>query len=337
AKFRNLWNGISTKWYVRYAFQQQMEFNTSTVRVAQHLEGAVHLLEQELRWLEEMASGSDRVQTGLNTKLGAVELNLRMISREIEDLKRIALEDRVARLERWVRDARSQGSSMEPGAVSTLSRSDAHLAVDNYTFSSRFRGSSDALREAQRHYVDLFLGQGPVLDLGCGRGEFLGLLRGAGVRATGVESDTDMVEHCRFMAQFVEHLPPAKLLELLNLCSRKLRPGGVFMAETNNPACLLAMATHFIIDLTHQRPLHPELMKFLLEAAGFEEVSIHYSSPVPEELRLEPLSSGSWDGPLEEWRAAANRNVEKLNQFLYGYQDYAVLARKSYSSQEGQA
>ena len=355
AKFRDLWNGISTKWYVRYAVQQQVDFNASVVRATQHLEGAVHLLEQELHWLEEMASGSDRVVTGLNTKLGAVELNLRMVSKEIEGLKREALEDRVARLERWVRDARSQGAPGGPGAGLTLSLSGAPLAIDNYTFSNRFRGSSDALREAQRHYVDLFLEQGPVLDLGCGRGEFLELLKEAGVPATGVESDMDMVEHCRalgldvkgadalehlaslsddslggvFMAQFVEHLPPTNLLELINLCHRKLRPGGVLLAETNNPSCLLAMTTHFIIDLTHQRPLHPELMKFLLEAAGFGEVSIHYSSLVPEELRLEPISSGPWDGPLEEWRASSNRNVEKLNQILYGYQDYAVVAKKA--------
>ena len=354
ARFRDLWNGISTKWYVRYAVQQQTEFNATVVRAIQQLEGAMHILEQELQWLEEMASGSDRAMTGFNTKLGAMEINLRALSRDVEELKRRALEDRVARLERWARDVRSQGGAGEPRPGSGASPGYTPLAIDNYAFSNKFRGSSDALQEAQRPYVDHFLGEGSVLDVGCGRGEFLELLKEAGVPATGVDSDQDMVEHCVargldvkkadalehlaslpdgslggvFLAQVVEHLPPAILLELIDLCYLKLRPGGVFLAETNNPSCLLAMATHFIIDLTHQRPLHPELMKFLLEAAGFQGVSIHYSSPVPEELRLEPLDSIGGNGPGGPWRDVVNRNIEKLNQFLYGYQDYAVVSRK---------
>src|SRR6188472_231332 len=123
------------------------------------------------------------------------------------------------------------------------------------------RGSTADVRERQRPYVDDFRGAAPVLDVGCGRGEFLGLLREAGIEARGVDADADMVAFARgagldvvqadavayleglddgslggvFAAQLVEHLPPAALLRLLQLAARKLRPGGLLVAETINP------------------------------------------------------------------------------------------------------
>src|SRR5439155_15531095 len=134
----------------------------------------------------------------------------------------------------------------------------ASSVPDYFAFESRMRGSVESIRDRQRRYLDDLRQEGPVLDIGCGRGELLGLLREAGVEARGIDADADMVAYARgdgleveqadalayleaqpagelggiFMAQVVEHLPPPALFRLLELAARALRTGGVLVAET---------------------------------------------------------------------------------------------------------
>jgi O-antigen chain-terminating methyltransferase len=217
-------------------------------------------------------------------------------------------------------------------------------------FEQLFRGSSEEIRKRLSDYVPYFRGLAPVLELGCGRGEFLELLRDAGIDGRGVDLNPDMVRRTRelglsaevgdvvdfvasrepgsaggiFAAQLVEHLPPRVLGGFLEGCCRALRPGGRLVLETVNPRSLVALVEAFYRDLTHEKPLHPETLDFALRAAGFREVELRYSSPVPQRARLSPLTE------LEAGRGAStlNRNFEKLNQFLFGEQDYAAIATK---------
>ncbi len=150
------------------------------------------------------------------------------------------------------------------------------------------RAPTAETREKQRPYVELFTGAAPVLDVGCGRGEFLALLRDAGIEATGVDADGDMVAFARgegldvtqadaldhleglepgslggvFAAQLVEHLPPASLVRLLGLAHAALREDGVLVLETINPLSPLALR-NFFADLTHAQPLVPETLQLL--------------------------------------------------------------------------
>ena len=172
---------------------------------------------------------------------------------------------------------------------------------DYFAFEARMRGSTAAVRERQRPYVEVFSDAGPVLDIGCGRGEFLSLLREAGVEARGIDADADMVAYAGgegldveqadavaylealddgslggvFAAQVVEHLPPATLVRLLELAAAKLRPGGLLVAETINPLSPLALRSYFA-DLTHAQPLVPETLVLLAEQAGFRDVDVRY-------------------------------------------------------------
>jgi O-antigen chain-terminating methyltransferase len=201
------------------------------------------------------------------------------------------------------------------------------------------RGSTAVVRERQRPYVDDFRDAAPVLDVGCGRGEFLALLREAGVEARGVDADADMVAYAHgegldveqadalaylegledgtlggiFAAQVVEHLPPASLVRLLELAARKLRPGGLFVAETINPLSPLALRSYFA-DLTHAQPLVPETLALLAEQAGLREVKTRFLNEPEEKLSVP-------DDPV----IAAN--VRRLNELLFGPLDYAILAR----------
>jgi SAM-dependent methyltransferase len=224
--------------------------------------------------------------------------------------------------------------------------SEAHYVA----FEERFRGSLEEIRRKLSDYVSCFSGAAPVLDLGCGRGEFLDLLREAGLEGMGIDANQDMVARCRerglsaevgdvlefvaarepgsaggiFAAQFVEHLPPRVLGGFLESCHRALRPGGRLVLETVNPRSLVALVEAFYRDLTHEKPLHPETLAFILRAAGFRDVSLRYASPVPERARLLPLTAA------EAGTAAStlNQNFEKLNAFLFGDQDYAAIATK---------
>ncbi len=172
-------------------------------------------------------------------------------------------------------------------------------------FEDAFRGSQQEIRRRLEEYVPLFAGQSDVLDIGCGRGEFLDLLRAAGISARGLDLNHEMVEESRrrgldvaegdalgylqglpdaslgglFAAQVVEHLPPDYLMRLLETAAHKLRPGAVVVLETINPACWLAFFESYIRDLTHVRPLHPETLQYLLRVSGFTDVSIAFKAP----------------------------------------------------------
>jgi SAM-dependent methyltransferase len=230
-------------------------------------------------------------------------------------------------------------------------------------FEDSFRGSEEEIRARQADYVSLFAGGGDVLDVGCGRGEFLGLLRDAGVRARGVDVNPEMVDTCRsrgltadtedlvehleglpndslgglFAAQVVEHLPPDRLLTFLRAAGRVLRPGGRLVIETINPTCWVAFFDSFIRDLTHTRPLHPETLKFLVIATGFTDVEVRFRTPIPEQDRLRqvakvptpPLEAPEGARLLAELVAAFNINMERLNDRLFTHLDYAVVATRT--------
>jgi SAM-dependent methyltransferase len=121
----------------------------------------------------------------------------------------------------------------------------------------------------------------------------------------------------------VEHLPLPVLVELLELSAARLRPGGVFVAETPNPMSLIVLGNSYILDPTHVWPLHPSLLTFLAERAGFRDVSLQFYAPA-EAYRLPAIDAGP-DGP--PWVAELNASIERLNEVLFGPQEYALIAR----------
>jgi O-antigen chain-terminating methyltransferase len=182
--------------------------------------------------------------------------------------------------------------------------------VDWLKFADRFRGSEDDIRARQRMYAARFRERAPVLDLGCGRGEMLQIFREAGIAARGIDSNDDSIALCQangldtekadlfaylsalpdaslggvICCQVVEHLPPARLPEMIRLVHAKLRTGGLVAIETPNPECLAIFATHFYIDPTHRHPIPPALASFYLEEAGFGRIEIERLSPALESM-----------------------------------------------------
>ncbi len=221
-------------------------------------------------------------------------------------------------------------------------------------FEHRFRGTSDEIRARQKDAARFVAGLSgaawPVLDLGCGRGEWLDLLAELRVPGYGVDSNAAMVsaaveagvdarlgdalEHLEDLAgsslqgvtafHFVEHVPLDVLVRLLDSALVALRPGGTLLLETPNPTNLIVGAANFYLDPTHLRPLHPDFLAFLVESRGFVDVQIHYVHPVIAE---DVLEQGQFNDLDHDPRMA--RVVRNVEWALFGPQDYLVYARRA--------
>jgi O-antigen chain-terminating methyltransferase len=220
----------------------------------------------------------------------------------------------------------------------------AGISFDYGAFEDRFRGDRAHVRQRLERYLGYFptSTSGPIVDLGCGRGEFLEALRDAGILARGVEADArraaacvalgldvrtgDALEELEACAdgslggvvsfQVIEHLTLGKSVRLLAVARRKLRPGGCLIVETVNVQSLITFARAWTIDPSHRQPMHPLTLRFLAEQAGFARCELVYGSEVEAGTALEPEGSGD----------AAERNVARLNALLFAPQDYALVA-----------
>jgi O-antigen chain-terminating methyltransferase len=347
-------------------FQRQTEFNSTLVQVLNgYLEetAALHVrlaqvistLVQYLQHVLPVMDARDRVSSALATT--RAELVLEAFDRRQESLGRrleglLALRDRVEVLSEETSAIRSALAADAPppaAAAGAAARAadDAHYVA----FENRFRGAREDLRERLAGYVDLFADLAPVVDLGCGRGEFLELLRERGIQARGVEGNAQAVAVCRangldvalgdlvdflqtqpagslggvFAAQVVEHLPPAALQAMLAGAHRALRPGGLLVLETVNTRSVIGFLEVYLRDLTHRTPLHPDTLSFLAAAQGFTDVRVEMRSPVDPAGQLQPVPS---EGLPPGAAAVLNENAARLNALLYGPQEYVLIARR---------
>ena len=231
--------------------------------------------------------------------------------------------------------------------LTVVSDEQDHLLDAMYaTFEDQFRGTRKDIKDRQRVYLPVIrecgagTAEAPVLDIGCGRGEWLELLRDNQLTGLGVDLNRVFVQQCRADGlnvieqdaliylhglpnntlgaltgfHIIEHLPLKTLITLFDETLRVLQPGGVAIFETPNPANLLVGSCNFYIDPTHRNPLPSALSRYLMEARGFVRVNI---------IELHPFNTARW---LTEGTAQV---VETLNQYFYGPQDYAVVAYKA--------
>lgn len=229
----------------------------------------------------------------------------------------------------------------------TVEQNSAPAVEDAFyvAFEQHFRGDQASVRARLDHYTPLLhknqplWQQGlPAVDIGCGRGEWLNVLKEQGLKTIGIDLNAINVELCQesghqayqtdalaWLAQqadnslaqissfhVIEHLTFEQLNLLLKESMRTLAPGGLMIMETPNPENLVTGITHFYTDPTHLKPLPPAFTEFMVSYAGFSEVEVHRLNPIPEELAIQ-----------------ATTEVERrCNTLFYGPQDYAVIAVK---------
>lgn len=272
------------------------------------------------------------------SELSETRRRLETVETTAREAARLAETVRLLRLE-WsaLRGSLSSGAAVPaPGAPTPATAAPTFAQAGVYAeFEETFRGSEGEIRERQRKDLSLFAGlPGPVADLGCGRGEFLEVLAGAGIAGLGCDTNPVMVARARekglavdeadlfsWLAarsdaslggvsayQVIEHLPALMLLPLAELVAKKLAPGGRVLFETVNPESVYAMRW-FWMDLTHVRPVPAPAIAQLLTSVGFRNVTVDFRSPVPAADALPP---------------GADPALEPVSRLLFGPQDFAV-------------
>lgn len=238
-------------------------------------------------------------------------------------------------------DTEKAETQAEPEAPSGFTG--ANLGLLYAALEDAFRGSSEAIRERLRFYlpylrrVPLDLAPVPVVDVGCGRGEWLELLQDEGIAALGVDLNPVMVDRCREKGlhvvegdatayvrslgpgnvgvitafHLIEHLALEDLVRFLDAAYESLMPGGLLICETPNPENITVSAYSFYLDPTHRHPLPPPLARFLCEFRGFARVEVvrppNPNGETPEASTLHP----------------------RLRTLLFKENDYAVIAQKA--------
>jgi len=277
-----------------------------------------------------------------------INASLEQLGGEMKRLDRLVHESRVFMLQQSLRVTvllkELRGRPGTADAAPALTDGDSELADLTQQHADCFRGSCDDIRERLRVYLPEVrsavsaTSDSPVLDLGCGRGEWLELLLEHHITARGVDGSPSMVRAClekrldvvqsdviKFMRgvpdqslsvvtafHLLEHLEWNDLVEVIDQTVRVLKPGGVAIFETPNPRNLQVASYNFYVDPTHVRPLPSELLSFLVEARGLcqpETLPLH---PYPKSFQLE----------------SGDRASDFLNQVFFGPQDYAIIAKR---------
>ena len=281
------------------------------------------------------------------TVFKSLEWKIEKLEAEYSNLKTLLIHfaELENKLERLLASIDRQAS---PQAAAELRLIKEQLSPIQYAdFEKRFRGSSEEISRRLARYLPLFPEGGEVLDIGCGRGEFLALLRERGGRPIGLDLSDSMLEEARaqgldcfkadaldflqdrpaasldgiFSSQVIEHFQPDYLRRFISAAFRALRPGAPLLLETMNPLSLFALSRIYFLDPTHQRPLHPEYMRYLLENSGFTAVEVIFSAE-PEAEKLATVD------PAAPQALPFNDNVDRLNQLLFSPSEYAVMGRK---------
>ena len=291
----------------------------------------------------------------LRTRLGVLQRSIETLTRSV-----VSPQSPVVSRQSPVVGAQSPAAARRSSVVSPQSAADDDKYV---AFEDQFRGTDAAIEQRLAGYLPIFAESTDVLDIGCGRGEMLAALRSAGVRARGIDSngtmaaiacgrglDADHADALQYLTalsgeslggiiatQVIEHLEPAYLMRLIDEAARTLRPGAPIVLETINPTCWPGFFSSYLRDLTHVRPVHPDTLQYLLRASAFERVTIRYSAPVPDELKMKTVDLpaavlASADPSARALAATAhvlNTNALILNGLMFTHLDYAAVGYRA--------
>lgn len=269
------------------------------------------------RQLAEHAAETQKIEPRIQTRIDGER---KLIQNQIEEI----------RVQIGALETRLHGA-----AATRLELDELYFALED-----RFRGTREEIKDRFQIYLPYVqsLPVANVIDLGSGRGEWLEILKAAGVNARGVERNSIAIKQCRELGldvvdedfvghlrslpdasasaitgfHIIEHVSIDALVTLLDEVLRVLRPGGIAIFETPNPENVLVGSNFFYLDPTHKHPLPSELMEFLFDNRGFDKVEV---------LNLHPWDSGRVAGEGEL--------AERFNGFFFGPMDYAILGRKS--------
>ena len=326
-------------------------------KMEHHIQQQSTLLNAQDGWIKNMCSEQRDVSVHLTTAieqfnveyaafnqktdslLSATSESMGRSESQEKDLKLIR-QDMLYHQQRLTSLLDELSANVAPQELAVSHQSDA---VDAYyvAFEDECRGSRDEIKESLKVYLP-YLGKSAtdatVLDVGCGRGEWLDLLREHNFSGRGFDLNQVMVEQCReqgldvkqcdAIAQLstlddgslraltgfhiIEHIPFVSLYTLFSEAARVLEQGGVMIFETPNPENLLVASHTFYHDPTHRNPITPTAIQFMARYFGFVDIEILRLHPYPQEAKVK----------------GQDALTERINGHFCGPQDFAIIARK---------
>jgi SAM-dependent methyltransferase len=346
-------------------WDRQRIFNVILLEHLQEMRQVRRRDDQRIAYLETLnADGIDELMRHNDALFARADQKLDLYRREARDL----LGSLGAALARFAPHAEAEAAgAASPAAtagptgpespVTGAAAADLAQAVDEHAYlelERRYRGTEEEIRDRIASYLPFLASGGPALDLGCGRGEALALLRDHGIAARGVDGSSRMVAICRdrgldavqgdlftilaaappgslgavLSFHVVEHLPIGLLDRLVRLAWGALRPGGVLILETPSPLSLVVAARNFWLDPTHARPVHPDSLRLSYELAGFDPIERLDLRPFPPDERLPEIELARLPAEQRALADAVNRLRDHLDELLYGYQDFGLIGVK---------
>lgn len=278
-----------------------------------------------------------------DNKFQAIAQQIDGLEKRYQEVDRLKQEN--VQLDELCKDFLSKQDGMNAEIENILNRmNDDYSNIDYLDFEKNFRGSREDIKDRQTIYLPYFERKSNVYDLGCGRGEFVELMTENKIGVTGIDLYQEFVDYCQglglnvrhgdameelqkaekvdgiFLGQVVEHLPLKTVISIFEIAYEKLEEGAYIIAETPNPLSLAIFTQSFYIDPTHNKPVHPYLLRYLAQKVGFQSVELLFTekSRYPESI---PEIQGEG---AEEF----NRSMNVVSDFLFGSQDYALIARK---------
>ena len=315
---------------------------------------------QELtRQRDELAERDRRTEDLLNQRIESLRTNLadkdkaiEYISQEIKEILRqvrdhkLSILDQQRRVALLLEEVRKKlGEPLSTQQIENILKEEDHLYDTLYVgFEDRFRGTREDIKQRQKIYLphidDVKAGteDAPILDIGCGRGEWLELLKERNYAAKGVDINRASLQQCielgldvveadaiEFLRKqkpnsfgaitgfhIIEHLSLKNLIALFDESLRVLKPGRIVIFETPNPTNLFVSIYDFYRDPSHIRPVHPDTMNFLLEMRGFIRTGTYFMKDEPPSRFIQSI----------DW------NLDDLNGYLNVSRDFALIGYK---------
>jgi O-antigen chain-terminating methyltransferase len=228
------------------------------------------------------------------------------------------------------------------------------LDINYFIFNDLYGGTEQNQKEIYSQFLEYFNNCKNVLDIGCGRGVFLELLKEREIPSYGIECNEDLIFYCKrkgltvilddaishleklkdksldgiFIAHVLEHLSSTEVYSIIKICYEKLQYGSYLVIATPNIQNILVSSNFFYLDPTHKNHLHPEVLKFFLNSSGYRNLKDIYYQPTATELKLKKIEVASNNKDNEEIRTTMNENIDRINNIIFSYRDYAVISKK---------
>lgn len=323
------------------AFQSQFDtFQSQFDAFQSHLDTLQSHIDNRLEQIEPHLDAFELMIWTFDRRKEALEIEQILLSQKLQHLLAII---------------RPETPHLSESQIRELPAPERQQDYEYFVFENLHRGDERAIKQRMEEYVRYFKSCSHVLDIGCARGEFLELLKEHDIEGYGIDPNQLMVQYCQkkglpveeadalshlnslsddsldgiFVAHLVEHFTLHDLQRLLQQCFEKLSHHKYFIIETPNPRSLYTLSQHFYKDLSHDKPLHPDALQYLVKAAGFQEVRIEYKNPFSPEKSLQELDvTGISDETLRSQMGKINRNIRQLNELVFGSLDYAIIAKK---------